>query len=268
VDLYGKKVIVLGGGNVALDTVRTVIRLGASEVSMVSLESRGEMPGFDWEITVAEEEGVDVLPGRTFKEIVVEGNRIVGVRCTEVNFHGFVKGRPDFEEIPNTEHLLPADIVIWAIGQEPDFSFLPHDGSIDTRFPIGIRSDENMMTTMPGVFVAGDVHRGMTFFVVDAIGEGKMAARSIDRYLRCADGEGEPVELTRVQYSEEEIINRLNYRDISRRVRTPISSIPLEDRTHNFLEVDLPLTESEALTEARRCLVCGEYRRGDLRRQI
>ncbi|MGW8249721.1 MAG: FAD-dependent oxidoreductase, partial [Anaerolineales bacterium] len=179
--LDGKKVVVLGGGNVALDTARAVLRLGASEVRMACLEPRGEMPGFQWEIGVAEEEGVQMYPGRTFKEIVVEGERISGVRCVNIHFHGFKHGRPVMDEIPGSEHILPADLVVWAIGQGPDFSFLPSDGSINTRFPVGIQSDPDMMTTMPGVFVAGDVHRGVTFFVVDAIGEGHKAARSIDR---------------------------------------------------------------------------------------
>ncbi len=85
----GKKVVVLGGGNVAIDTVRTLLRFGPQEVSMACLEPRGEMPGFQWEVGVAEEEGVKMFPGRTFKEIVVKNNKITGVRCMEVEFRGF-----------------------------------------------------------------------------------------------------------------------------------------------------------------------------------
>lgn len=257
-DLSGKRVVVLGGGNVALDTSRTVLRLGASEVRMACLEPRGEMPGFEWEVQVAEEEGVEVCPGRTFKEIVVREERIAGVRCANVVFRGFKRGRPDIEEIPGTEHILPADLVVWAIGQGPDFSFLPPDGSINTHFPVGIQTDENMMTTLPGVFCAGDVQRGQTFFVVDAIGEGHRAARSIDRYLRGEKGlpplapHEKVVHLTR-----EEIEGKLATGEAACRPRVPISSIPLAARTHNFLEVDLSLTEDEAIAEAERCLRCG-----------
>ena len=93
-DLSGKKIVVLGGGNVALDTARTVVRLKAQEVRMACLEPRGEMPGFEWEVGVAEEEGIQMCPGRTFKEVIVEGDRITGVRCSEINFHGFNRGRP------------------------------------------------------------------------------------------------------------------------------------------------------------------------------
>jgi NADPH-dependent glutamate synthase beta subunit-like oxidoreductase/NAD-dependent dihydropyrimidine dehydrogenase PreA subunit len=257
IDLSGKEVIVLGGGNVALDTVRTVIRLGAEAVRMVCLEPRGEMPGFEWEVAVAEEEGVELCTGRTFKEIILENEKIVGVRCAEVYFHGMVKGRLSFDEIPDTEHILPADLVIWAIGQEPDFSFLPHDGSIDTRFPVGIRSDENMMTTTPGVFVSGDVHRGMTFFVIDAIGEGHKAARSIDRYLRGDEGVQEPGEYDKVELTPNESAERYKTSNASRRMRVEIPSIPTKDRLYNFQEVDLTISESEALVEANRCLQCG-----------
>jgi len=257
IDLSGMRVVVLGGGNVALDTSRTVLRLGASEVRMACLEPRGEMPGFQWEVGVAEEEGVQVYPGRTFKEVVVKYEQIVGVRCVEVEFRGFKRGRPDITEIPGTEHILPADLVIWAIGQGPDFSFLPSDGSINTRYPVGIQTDADMMTTLPGVFCAGDVQRGMTFFVVDAIGEGHKVARSIDRYLRGEKGLPEPRRLPVVELSPEEIEAKFERREAQRWPRVAISSIPLEERWENFREVDLALSEAEAQAEAERCLRCG-----------
>lgn len=255
-DFSGKQVVVLGGGNVALDTARTILRLGAERVSMACLEPRGEMPGFLWEVAVAEEEGVKLCTGRTFKEIVVRDDKIEGVRCVEIIFHGFKGGRPYFEEIPGSEHLLPADLVVWAIGQGPDFSFLPQDGSINTRFPVGIQSDAAMMTTLPGVFVAGDVHRGVTFFVVDAIKEGHAAALNIDRYLRgemSAQAHRLPAA---VRLSDEQIHTKIQHGGASRQYRVEISSIPIPERVHNFREVDLTLTEAEALAEAERCLRC------------
>ena len=213
-------------------------------------------PAFEWEIAVAEEEGVRIRAGRTFKEIVVKDDKIVGVRCVEIIFHGFKGGRPNFEEIPGTEHILPADLVIWAIGQGPDFSFLPQDGSINTRFPVGIQSDEEMMTTIPGVFVAGDVHRGVTFFVVDAIKEGHNAALNIDHYLRGEEGAHATSLPPAVRLSDEQIHSRIHVGGILNRPRIDISSIPVEERIHNFREVDLTLTEAEALAEAGRCLRC------------
>ncbi len=258
VDLSGHKVAILGGGNVALDAARTAIRLGEPEVRMVCLEPRGEMPGFEWEVEVAEEEGIEVLPGRSFKEIVVDENdRIVGVRCVEVIFRGFKRGRPDIEEIPNSEHIIPADLVVWAVGQGPDFSFLPPDGSINTRYPIGVQTDDEMMTTLPGVFAAGDVHRGMTFFVVDAIAEGHHVARCVDRYLRGEDGLQELPKQPVATLDLEEVKHKVESGQAAGWDRAPISTIPLEERRNNFREVDLTLTEEEAVAEAQRCLACG-----------
>jgi heterodisulfide reductase subunit A len=257
IDLSGKQVAVLGGGNVALDTARTARRLGSPQVRMICLEPRGEMPGFQWEVGVAEDEGIQTFPGRVFKEIVVRQNKIMGVRCAEVEFRGFRRGRPDFSEIPGTEHVLPADLVIWAIGQGPDFSYLPQDGSINTRYPVGVQTDAEMMTTMPGVFCAGDVRRGVTFFVVDAIGEGHHVARCIDRYLRGEKGLKEPRKLPVVSLDQHDIHDKFAHGEAMNRPRVPISSIPLEERSNNFREVDLTLTEQQALAEAGRCLRCG-----------
>ena len=256
-DLQGKRVAVLGGGNVALDTARTVLRLKASQVSMICLEPRGEMPGFQWEIGVAEEEGVLLYPGRTFKEIIVKRNKILGVRCSKINFRGFNRGRPDYDEVPHSEHIIQADIIIWAVGQAPDFSFLPTDGSINTRFPVGIQSDKEMMTTLPGVFVAGDVHRGVTFFVVDAIGEGHKVARSMDRYLRGEEGVQEHQSLPVVELSNKDIATKLSTHEAANWPRVTIKSIPGDERKANFKEVDLTMTEAEACSEAERCLRCG-----------
>jgi heterodisulfide reductase subunit A len=257
IDLSGRKVAVLGGGNVALDVARTAIRLGWPEVRMICLEPRGEMPSFQWEIQVAEEEGIEIYPGRSFKEIVVVDDRIVGVRCSEVIFHGFKRGKPDIEEITGTEHIIPADLVIWAIGQGPDFSLLPPDGSINTRFPVGIQSDSEMMTTMPGVFCAGDVRRGVTFFVVDAIAEGHHVARSVDRYLRGIQRTHEEIKPPVAHLDRQEIEEKIVSGQASQQARIPISSIPVEERRNNFREVDMTLTEEEALAEAERCLQCG-----------
>ncbi len=258
INLRGRKVAVLGGGNVALDAARTIRRLGEPSVAMVCLEPRGEMPGFEWEVRVAEEEGIALYPGRSFKEIVVEDDKIVGLRCVAVNFRGFKRGRPDMDEIPGSEHTIPADLIIWAVGQGPDFSFLPPDGSINTRYPIGIQTDAEMMTTMPGVFCAGDVHRGMTFFVVDAIGEGHHVARCVDRYLRGAEeGIQEPAKLPVATLDKDAVMAKIATGAAAGWDRATIGSIPLEARRNNFKEVDLALTEEQALAEAARCLRCG-----------
>jgi heterodisulfide reductase subunit A len=256
-DLTGKRIAVIGGGNVALDCARSAVRIGASECRMIFRKPKGEMTGFEWEVEIAEEEGVTMCGATMFKEILVEDDKVVGVKCIRTEYHGYdAKGRILIDEIAGTEHVLPADIVIWATGQGCDLSFLPEDGSVK---PVksGIDSDDNMMTSLPGVFVAGDVHRGSTFYVVDAIGEGHHAARSIDRYLRGELGVCEPILPPKVDISEAEVRARLSRGEASQAHRVRIHTIPLEERYHNFREVDLTLTEDEVLLEAERCVRCG-----------
>jgi heterodisulfide reductase subunit A len=256
-DLTGKRIAVIGGGNVALDCARSAIRLGVSECRMIFRKPKGEMTGFEWEVKIAEEEGVTMCGATMFKEINIEDGKVTGVMCIRTIYHGYdAKGRILIDELPGTEHILPADIVIWATGQGCDLSFLPQDGSIK---PIksGIDSDENMMTSLPGVFVAGDVHRGSTFYVVDAIGEGHHAARSIDRYLRGEQGIREPILPPKVELAESEVRARISKGEATQAHRVPIQTLPLEKRFHNFREVDITLSEEEAILEADRCIRCG-----------
>jgi heterodisulfide reductase subunit A len=256
-DLTGKRIAVIGGGNVALDCARSSVRIGASECRMIFRKPKGEMTGFEWEVEIAEQEGVTMCGATMFKEILVENDKVVGVKCIHTDYHGYdAKGRILIDELPGTEHVLPADIVIWATGQGCDLSFLPDDGSVKPA-KSGIDSDDNMMTSLPGVFVAGDVHRGSTFYVVDAIGEGHHAARCMDRYLRGEQGIPEPVLPPTVEISETEVRARLARGEASQEQRVRISTIPVEERYHNFREVDLTLTEEEVLLEAERCIRCG-----------
>ena len=256
-DLTGKRIAVIGGGNVALDCARSAVRIGARECRMIFRKPKGEMTGFEWEVETAEEEGVTMCGATMFKEILVETDKVVGVKCVHTEYHGYdAKGRILIDELPGTEHILPADIVIWATGQGCDLSFLPEDGSVKPA-KSGIDSNDDMMTSLPGVFVAGDVHRGSTFYVVDAIGEGHHAARSMDRYLRGEQGVREPTLPPKVELGESEVRTRIARGEASQAHRVRIRTIPLEERYHNFREVDLTLTEEEVLLEAERCVRCG-----------
>ncbi len=255
IDLSDRDVIVLGAGDVALDVARTAVRLGEPKVKIVC---RGMRASFN-EIEETEIEGVEIIKGRVFKSIIVGDNeKIIGVECLEAHVGGIVDGRRIVEEIPNSEHIIKGDLIIWALGQHPDFSFLPQDGSINTRYPVGLQADDEMMTTMEGVFTAGDVHRGATFFVVDAIAEGHKVALCIDRYLQGEKDLLNPPKRTRsVQMSKSDVKVRIEQGLASDQSRVKISTIHPEERRNNFREVDLTLTEAEVLTEAARCLECG-----------
>ena len=156
----------------------TAVRLGASWVGMSCLESRETMPAHEWEIQDAQEEGIEVFPSHTFKEITSTDGHVTGLRCVEIDFRGFVEGRPDFDEKPGSEHVIGADVVIFAIGQRPDVSCLP-DEVEKVRGRFAAVDAVTLATNVPGLFAGGDVVTG-TAFVVDAIAAGHKASRSID----------------------------------------------------------------------------------------
>jgi heterodisulfide reductase subunit A2 len=253
IDLSGRDIAVIGAGDVALDAARVSVRLGHPKVKIVC---RGMRAAFN-EIDEANKEGVEIIRNRVFKEVVIQENKIVGIRCVEAKVGAIINGKRQVEEIPGTEHVIPCDLIIWAVGQQPDFSFLPQGTLIRKLSSMGLETDGEMMTSMPGVFVAGDVRRGTTFFVVDAIGEGHHVARSIDRYLRGPEGIQEPPKLPIASYTKEEVAEKMDIGWAAGNPRTKTRTIPAEERVNNFREVDLAFTEEEAVAEAERCLRCG-----------
>ena len=254
VDLSGRDVIVIGAGDVAMDSARTAIRLGNPNVKILCRGIRASAH----ELKEADAEGIQIVRDRVFKEIVIKNNKIIGVLCLEATVGDVIKGKRQVKEIPGTDHIIPGNLVIWAVGQWPDFSFLPRDGSIATRYPDGLWSNDDLMTTLPGVFVAGDVRRGMTTFVVDAVGEGHHIGRAVDRYLRQpGGGVPEPVKLEVSRLDKDEVTARIQDGKASEKPRSKVRTLAVEDRANNFREVDLPMTEAEALAEAARCLNCG-----------
>jgi heterodisulfide reductase subunit A len=161
------------------------------------------------------------------------------------------------EELPGTEHIVEGDLVIWALGQKGDYSFLPRDGSINTQYPTGMQVDEDLMSTRSGVFVAGDIRNGWTSFVVDAIADGHHAARAIDRYLRGEDGMPEPKESKNVAVMDANVIEEKIAKGLaSGKERNVPASITPEERINNFKEVVQGFSEEQAIAEAERCLEC------------
>ncbi len=253
IPLSGRQVIVLGGGDVAMDAARVAIRLGTSDVKLVC---RGMRASFN-EIQEAEEEGVDILKGRVFQRILITNGEIIGVECLEADVGDIVDGKRQFTELPGTEHLIPGDLVIWALGQKPDFSFLPQDGSIAEFSHQGIQADNRMMTTTPGIFTAGDVRRGTTFFVVDAVGEGHQAARAIHQYIMEEGEQESTVHRQEIILTDETMHKRLAQKQSAQQKRAAVPHLSLKERENNFSEVDLALGEKQALQEAGRCFDCG-----------
>ncbi len=251
----GGRVLVLGGGNVAVDVARTLIRFGAKSVQTSCLESKEKMPADSWEIEDAEDEGIVFFPARSFLKIITMDGRITGVKCVKVDFRGFDEnGKLDMDIISGTEHIIEADTVIFAIGQAPDLSFI--DGEIELTKGRTIKVDANTLrTSRAGVFAGGDVVSG-TKFIVDAVAAGHRAAISIDLYLNGKDLSKldhdifQP-DLYRVDLNNEEITDKIR----SREKRQQIKKIDKEE-LKTFKEVQKGLDEEEALKEAGRCLNC------------
>jgi heterodisulfide reductase subunit A-like polyferredoxin len=252
--ISGKRVLVLGGGNVAVDTAMTAVRLGASWVGMTCLEGRGQMPAHEWELRDAEEEGIEVFPSRTFKEVTNENGKVTGVRTVTVDFHGFIEGRPDFEEFPETEEIISADVVIFAIGQRVESNCLKQVNHPRGRVEV---DKETLATNVAGIFAGGDAVTG-TAFIVDAIAAGHRAAKSINTYLTQSE-----LPITNYQPSS---VAKLSADEVNQRIAIgKASNAPRSESVHrepaeritDFSEIAYTLTEDQARAEAARCLRCG-----------
>jgi formate dehydrogenase beta subunit len=269
----GKKVIVVGGGNVAMDTARTAvrftqnvgyehaemdaarmaIRLGAQEVHIVCLESKEEMPAFEHEIEGAEEEGIILNPSKGPKRVVRENNRVVGLETLDVKSVFDSSGRFNPTFIEGSESTIPSDTVILAVGQTPDASWLEGRPEIELtpRGTIKI-DDETLATTRPGVFAGGDVAYGPRI-VIEAVADGKKVAKAIDRYIR-GENLQEPEKKVWVTLSDSEFNAREG--DYDAVPRQEMQMLNIGGRQGTFNLVELGITESQAKIEASRCLKC------------
>ncbi len=260
-DVRGRDVLVLGGGNVAIDVARTAVRLGAAKVKMACLESREKMPAHPWEIAEAEEEGIEIFPARSFLKILDDGKgHVAGVECVKVDFRGFDSdGRPDIVTHEGSEHVIPCDTVIFSIGQAAGLAFIPPDTGVGTTRRGTIAVNPNTLAaTRPGVFAAGDVATG-TAFVIDSVAAGHRAAESIHLYLQGKPLERPPraLDLPVVKLTRAEIEDRIARGETKIQPRVKMAARDAQARVKSFEEVTLGYTEAEAKAEAARCLACG-----------
>jgi heterodisulfide reductase subunit A-like polyferredoxin len=257
--MLGKRVLVLGGGNVAVDCARTAVRLG-SQVELACLESRETMPSHPWEIEAAEAEGVVMRPGLSFERVLGdEKGQVVGVECMRVASFSFdERGRLHVEKLPGTNHVIACDTVIFSVGQRAGLAFIPADAGVGLTERQTIAINPNTFaTSRPGVFAAGDSVSG-TAFVVEAVANGHKAAASMQRYLQGEALEPPlPPRLPVVHLSREEIEAREARGEIHPRRRVPMIELPVEKRLGGFDEVEIGYDDERAQAEAARCLACG-----------
>lgn len=249
-----KKVIVIGGGNVAIDSARVALRLGASQVQIVCLETREELPAWDWEVEEAMEETISITFSYGPKEIIGLDGSVTGIlfkRCTRV-FDEQHRFNPAYDEEQTLN--LPTDAVILAIGQDPSTEWfssvgLEHAGTIaiDTK---------TLATKIDKVFAGGDVTSGPAS-VIDAIAMGRRAAIEIDKAL---GGDGEIDEILVEREPPQHHIGKIeNFAAMMRRYPVYKNA---NERSTSFCEVEETYTNEDAIAEASRCLNC------DLRLEI
>jgi 2-oxoacid:acceptor oxidoreductase delta subunit (pyruvate/2-ketoisovalerate family) len=236
--LLGRRVVVYGGGNTAIDVARTARRLGATDALIVYRRTRAQMPAHDFELEEALEEGVMVKWLSTIRQA---NDGTLTVEKMALDEHGFPQPTGEIET-------LQADSLVLALGQDVDLSLL--DGVPDLVVRDGVvQVDDRMMTGHPGIFAGGDMVPAQRNVTV-AIGHGKKAARHIDAWLRGAS----PVAAPKHPPATFETLNPWYYADAPKTVRPVLDVIR---RQSTFDEVQGGLDEGNALFEARRCLSCG-----------
>jgi len=248
----GDNVVVIGGGNAAVDAARTAIRLGAKNVSILYRRTRDEMPAYKEEIEEAEHEGVSLQTLVAPAEVVVKDGKVAGVKCHKMWLGEFDRsGRRRPQATENT-FVVEADQVIAAIGQSLDTKEILDGVDLKLAPNKFIQSDPlTGQTSAPWIFCGGDAADGPSS-VADAVGAGERAAVGIDKHLT-----GEEHAFWRghmqVDTDFDPDAEPVDYQ------RAKMKLIPVNKRRHNFTEVELPFGETVAIREAKRCLRC-DYR--------
>ena len=260
------RVVVVGGGNTAIDCARTALRLGASDVRLLYRRTRDEMPANDLEIVEAQEEGVRmeflVAPARVLKRDGV----LAGLECLRMELGDpDASGRRSPRPIRGSEFTVECDIVIAAIGQGtmapelvsgriPDFLPPGNDLSL-TRWQTIQVNERTFETSEDGVFAGGDVVTGAAT-AIEAIAAGRKAAHAIDTFIRTGTAQPEPVEFNS-RKDAFRTVTADDLRDGSRHPRRVMPALPPEERIRSFAEVEQGYSLADLRQETARCLECG-----------
>ena len=249
----GKKVGIIGGGNVAIDVARCAVRLGAEEVNIIYRRTRTEMPAWEEEIHAAEVEGTKIAYLAAPQEVLSQDGEVVGLRCIRMEL-----GEPDSSgrrrpiPIPGSEYDIEIDQLIPAIGQYPDLSAIEDVTGLNfSRWGTVEVEDVTYATDREGVFAGGDLQTG-PWVAIGAIAAGKEAAESVVRYLdgkEMAEGR-EPIKKEDPDYCPIP-------EEMPEEARAKMPELPVEARGGNFKEVELGYEEPSGRSEAARCLNCG-----------
>ena len=250
-----QRVVVVGGGNAAIDAARTCLRLGTEQVYIAYRRTRMEMPAWEEEIIQAEEEGVKFHYLTIPKEIIGHDGHVTGLACLKAEL-----GEPDASgrrrpvPILDSDFTLEVGAVITAIGQKPDIECIKQrTGVLVSDRDRIVVNKETLQTTEKDVFAGGDVVTGPAT-VVKAVAAGKWAAQSIHAYLQGQEiPKGPPARQTRAKVEPPQEMDAVE-RSAQHRAIMPL--LDMEQRKHTFKQVELGLPEEAAVAEALRCLRC------------
>ena len=248
-DLAGKNIVVIGGGNVAMDCARSAIRLGAAQVTILYRRSRQEMPAHDWEVEEALKEGalLEVLKGPV--QFVSEQGRLLGLITVDMRLgEPDESGRRRPEPVAGSEVLKRCDMVVTAIGLQPATSVFSQELELNENGTIKV-DRQTMAASMEGVFAGGDAVTG-PFMVAEAAGQAKRAAFYIDAFLKGID-------LRKAEFPDSRV--GLGARKRWGTLKTPLAGHlrPVSQRTADLQEIDTGLDSKEAKARAAECLDCG-----------
>jgi NADH-quinone oxidoreductase subunit F len=245
----GKNVVVIGGGNSAIDAARTALRLGAEKVTVVYRRSREAMPAYEEEIEEAEHEGVELKLLTAPVEIVLDGKRVSGIKCMPMRLGEFDRSGRRRPEEGGDAFIIPADHVLVAIGQTLDLQKICNNVHLESRNQAYVSVNPvTGQTSEKWIFSGGDAVTGPSS-VVEAVAAGERAAVGIDQYLS-----GQSHAFWRESFEVDTAFDP--DAEPSDSPREKLNLIPVERRRNNFAEVEQPWCESVAVRQASRCLRC------------
>jgi len=248
------KVIVLGGGNVAIDVARTAPRVGARDVQIFYRRTREEMPAWEKDIDEAIEEGIVINPMWAPKQIMHRGGKVTGIEFVRSMTVFDEEGRSSLSVDEDVTQMVEAETIIISIGQAPDISFLSKDSQLERALWGSLVVDENSLATnIPGVFAGGDFTTGPGI-VINAIALGRRAALAIDKHLKGEKGRVEIVDEKTAM--REDIGLALDEETTEEQPRIKTQLEKPEERVKDFREVEKGFAQEEAHREAMRCLRC------------
>ena len=254
--IYGT-VVVVGGGNTAIDAARTSLRVGADKVVILYRRTMKEMPAHQMEIDAAAEEGVEMRFLSAPLSIVSKNGRLEALRCNRMELgEPDASGRRSPVPLKGSEYDLPCAFVISAIGQDIDLGSIDEESGLAVTRQKAIKTDRaSFATSIPGVFAGGDVITGPAV-AIDAIAHGRQAASAIDEYVRT----GRTTSPEREFISRKEAFGEIPesaFLEVPRIEKERMVELPAAQRIKGQAEVEVGFTEGQVVNETGRCLECG-----------